>query len=512
MAPFSGVFLFTALVSCIGIGSVMSNQITTSQSSSTLLQSFTWLRILGILAIIGLFILNFSVINWQGNLNQSLVNTFTLRQQVIFVILIVLSGALLVYSSRLSRQSVLEAVRSKSLASKLLGGAIVIYSVSTISSALFSEYLGIALFGYPQSQFGGLILIGCVLLSVLYANIKMSGDLTIRVVASLVVSMAVFTLIETIGWRPIEGVFYSSGMQYPATTVGFRAHLAGWFTIFAASGIFFYWKRKKDIWFWLISMSAILGISATTSTSAILGTLIAYALWLVYSVIQKNLRNNIKHAVLLIAVSLVMYNTMPPVMTALSNFLGLPPASFKTYGESNTFSTRLLLWKSAYNATLQRPLLGWGNDTYIFEVYKHLSPEDLEKLLRFATDFHEEGDISVHEDYVIRYKDAQTGEIKTELGMYHSPHNILAEELYSKGFLGFFAFLSLIGSFFWYVRSKHIEMAFPIFLLILPYSIYLLAWFYVATVTPTFFIMLGMAIAFIRYHQVNLKPKEVNIK
>lgn len=491
----------------------MSNQITTSQPSSTLLQSFTWPRILSVLAIIGLFILNFSVINWQGNLNQSLVNTFILRQQVIFVILVVLGGALLVYSSRSSQQSVLEAVRSKPLASKLLGGAIVVYSVSTITSALFSDYPGIALFGYPQSQFGGLILIGCVLLSVLYANIKMSGDLTIRVVASLVVSMAVFTLIETIGWRPIEGVFYSSAMQYPATTVGFRAHLAGWFAIFAASGIFFYWKRKKDIWFWLISMSAILGISATTSTSAILGTLIAYALWLVYSVIQKNLRNNIKHAVLLIAVSLFMYNTMPPAMTALSNFLGLPPASFKTYGESNTFGTRLLLWKSAYNATLQRPLLGWGNDTYIFEVYKHLPPEDLEKLLKFSlasSGIRIEGNISVHEDYVIRYKDAQTGEVKTELGMYHSPHNILVEELYSKGFLGFFAFLTLISSFFWYMRSKYIEMLFPSFLLVLPYSIYLLAWFYVNTVTPTFFVVLGMAIAFIRYHQINLKPKEVN--
>ena len=79
--------------------------------------------------------------------------------------------------------------------------------------------------------------------------------------------------------------------------------------------------------------------------------------------------------------------------------------------------------------------------------------------------------------------------------IYVRAHSVIFDELYSHGFPGLILLTALTAALLRHVYRRE-RSAFPLFLVaILPYPVYLLAWFYVPTVTPLFFIMLGTMLA-----------------
>ena len=83
-------------------------------------------------------------------------------------------------------------------------------------------------------------------------------------------------------------------------------------------------------------------------------------------------------------------------------------------GDDNSLQTRLLLYSIAWQGVKERPILGWGQENYMFVFYKHFDPRLGPEYLR--------GDRA---------------------------HNIVFEQLIAAGFAGLIAYLSIIATALW---------------------------------------------------------------
>ncbi|TDE86980.1 O-antigen ligase family protein [Deinococcus sp. S9] len=185
---------------------------------------------------------------------------------------------------------------------------------------------------------------------------------------------------------------------------------------------------------------------------------------------------------------------LPPLITALNQALHLPAPQFKDYRSTQTLQTRLYLWQAAWRAAQARPLLGWGDETFSSEVYNHLSPQEISALLVLELGL----DKGYHAEpawpgfYLINpiKKDRQFVHV-----IYVHPHNVWMDELYAHGFVG--AFLGLLTGIVYLrkVWQQESSALLPLLVAVLPYLVFLTAWFYVVTVTPLFFLLLGTALA-----------------
>ena len=86
---------------------------------------------------------------------------------------------------------------------------------------------------------------------------------------------------------------------------------------------------------------------------------------------------------------------------------------------AQTFETRTTLWRLGVRASLERPVLGWGPDTFIMAFNSHYDPA-----------------------------------LFSEEPWFDRAHNVFVDYLVHTGFLGFLAYLSLFGAAF-YLIYKH---------------------------------------------------------
>ena len=423
--------------------------------------------------------------------------------RTILVLLLVLVGGLALFSTQNKNRSLLQALGRWPRHWRGWGLALPVYVVWLLLSAGFSSMPGYSWLGHPYTQFGVLMLLGCLALSEIYAR-AIPVEKAIKVLTVCTAVMAALTVVESLGFKPLQQVVNSPNLLYPAATVGHRPHLGGWFAAVALAPAFFYRRRRVDAWFWVWIGSALVGIALCKTTSATLGVGVGLLLWLSISVLQHHFSR--KAVVISLAAFALSVGILPSLTQTVGKLLGLPTPQLKTYDSTASFKPRLYMWKSAWNAALERPVFGWGTDTFGYQVFDHLSNADAEALFRaelgFGPDYKLKHNGITYYAYRpnIKDKDAQTGSL-----LYVRPHSIIFDELYSNGILGFLLFIISLYALFVGVRRNEIK-ATPWFMVaLLPYFIYLLAWFYVVSVTPLAFILLGIMLA-------DLKGEEPSIQ
>lgn len=371
-----------------------------------------------------------------------------------------------------------------------------IYIAWAMLSAFFSYLPGYAWIGHPYTQFGTLSMIGCILLAsvYLYANVN-STFIKVFSITSLIMFITAF--LEAIGIHPLKNLIFSEYLTFPAATIGHRPHLAGWFAILSTAAVFFYRHKKYDAWFWIWSLSALLGVTICVNSSATLGVILSLIPLVVLSL--KNAKRKTPSLLLLLGIFGMSLLYLPNLTNHLGTTLGTKPPNFKSYVSAATLETRSLLWKSALNASLERPVFGWGDDTFAFQVFNHLTSQEAESLIRKEFSFGKEYTIERKgATYFAFVKGKEKETMKYGTIYYMRPHNILMDELYSRGFPGLFLSLTIVILVFVSYAKKSRLSTLYMFLSIIPYAFYLFAWFFVNSVAPLAFVMLGLMLASIR--------------
>ena len=225
------------------------------------------------------------------------------------------------------------------------------YLIWIIVSSIFSPIPGYAFMGMPSLQFGSLFLLFCYLTSLIFSSLNNTKWL-IRMFSLITVAILVWTVAESIGFKPISMWLHSIPMQYPAASIGDRRHLSGWFAIMSLSSIFFYRKQPYDSWFWLWIISALAGIGLTTTTAATVGVGLGLLAWLTISFNKANWK--LPALVLLTFGAFVL--GLPSAASATATLVGFKPPQFKEYSSTSSFKPRLYLWKAAWNSMFARTI------------------------------------------------------------------------------------------------------------------------------------------------------------
>lgn len=419
---------------------------------------------------------------------------------------LILGGVLvlsLIYTAQVTRgQSLLSVLRASRPSPLLLAGAA--YGGWALISASQSPMSGYAFLGAPYLQFGSVMLVGCLCLGWLYSRVPLARPLVVALQISTAV-MLVLTVLESIGLRPLAALIQSPRMTYPAALVGHRPHLGGWFAIMSLVPVFFYRNRPLDSGFWLWMGAAFAGLALATTSAATLGVLLGLLVWLALNLKTK------RHAPLAPAAALALLIAalfiLPDVTRQATVTLNLPAAGTKSYASTYTFQPRLLMWKAAANGAAQRPVFGWGDETFAYHGFDLLSEAEAKRLFRLELGLPADQPLWYGGyTYYTRAKGEQ--DVSSGSIIYARAHNVLADEAYSHGWVGLtllFAFLALFVARAYQSRSDGSY----VLLATTPYSVYLLAWFFVPTVTPLFFILLGVMVSELRSSATPSNLKEV---
>lgn len=378
---------------------------------------------------------------------------------------------------------------ARQLRFSLLGTMATLYIVWLAVTSITSPISGYAWFGSPNLQAGSLFLITCYAVAAIY---KSAAQVTwvIRAFALSTFTMTMLTLLESIGFRPLELWIHSKSISYPAAFIGHRPHLGGWFAIMSLAPIFFYRARPRDPWFWLWIISSLAGIGFTTTTAATTGVGLGLLAWLAISFKAANW----KVPALIFLMFGVFVVGLPSAASTTATLIGLKPPQLKDYGSTASFKPRLYLWKAAWNSALRHPFFGQGDETFAYQVFNDLSSVDAKNLFRAELGFPQDYQIS-YGGFTYYASNPKTKDHKAGSLIYVRAHSVIFDELYSHGFPGLILLTALTAALLRHVYRRE-RSAFPLFLVaILPYPVYLLAWFYVPTVTPLFFIMIGTMLA-----------------
>jgi len=348
----------------------------------------------------------------------------------------VLLGSL--WKISLNSQGVPLVVYFKTLRLSKIVWPVIFYILWIAVSSTQSGMPGYAWLGSNDLQVGSLFLILCYVTAILYLS-AIEMNWLIRSLALTTGAMAIIALLEAIGFRPLWTWIHSNHMIFPAATVGHRQHLGGWFAIMSLAPVYFYRNRVKDGWFWLWLTSSLLGLSLATTSAATLGVGVGLLLWLVID----GKRGRWKLPLIVVAAFTVGIFAVPRVVTFTSQMIGLTPPVFKDYGSAYTLKARKLLWKSAWNAALERPVFGWGDETFAYQVFEHLSPGDARNLFRYELSLSPDARVS-YGGFTYYVDDNKKNIHSTGSILYHRAHNIIIDELYSHGFTGLLLLLVII--------------------------------------------------------------------
>lgn len=445
------------------------------------------MRILSYLLVIFIPAYTFIVV---PRLNRSIVdNLYDIRLYLLIALSLV---GLLVYFSQISQgRSLFSSLLHEVKKSDWLSRCVFLYLLSINVSALLSPLSGYAFLGHPGSQFGTIMLILSYSAALVYYRFS-ERVLVLKTIMFTTIAMGILAVIEAIGFRPFVQWLHSPLAQYPLTTVGLRQHLAGWFSIVALLPIFFYRERAKDTLFWVAMVLGLLGIALTTSSAASIGVGVGLLIYMLWGIMSKYW----KIPVLLLSLFLIFVSYAPNTSKSIAHFFRLNPPGFKDYNSDVTLKTRLYLWKSAFNLTLKRPIFGWGDETFPYYAFDGLTYAEGEDLIRKEKGFNSHYVIKHRGSSYIAYRDdfppntpGRDGQYGTLL--YVRAHDLFFDELYAHGFLGFLIFLSLIFLYFKRLYVNYGKDFIFLLIVLLPYGIFLMAWFYIVPLAPIFMILLA---------------------
>jgi O-antigen ligase len=234
--------------------------------------------------------------------------------------------------------------------------------------------------------------------------------MTLRVIAITGTLISIYAVLQYFGWDPLlPSAAYHIGegewtIVRPPGTIGHADYLGGYlvFVVFLGGSLLV--REVHRIWRLIGAFSAMLGLFAIVlsgTRSALVGVAVGVAL-LTIRLGRNFWRAGI--AVLLCAIALGGFYYSPLGQKLRSRA--------RWYREDPKGGARLLLWRDTLRMAASRPILGWGPETFSTEFPKFQSLE----LARAYPDFYHE-----------------------------SPHNIILDELVSKGLPGALVFLAWIG-------------------------------------------------------------------
>ncbi|ULH14416.1 hypothetical protein MF271_10240 [Deinococcus sp. KNUC1210] len=345
---------------------------------------------------------------------------------------------------------------------------------------------GYAFSGSEYLSFGGLALSSCIVVMLVYSKLVVV-DKIISLLSFSTLVVLIVSFIEAFGLRPLDQWINNSGLTYPTVTIGLRQHLAGWFAMMSLAPLYFWRNKPTDPRFWMWMCSGLLGVALCKNSGATVGVVIGLFGWLIVSRGMKDLKPWTTTLFFLLAVF-----TIPPAVKYIGNAVGLQSYDTKSYTSTNTFSTRLLLWRSALRAGVEHPIFGWGDETFGWQVFEHLTELEAQDLIRREAGVPSENRIVHSEGIFYSFPKNGKGTGKNGVVLFVRPHNFIFDELYSHGFVGLLILLTFIVVL---VRAFPSTDRAMFIIGFLPYPVSLLTLFYVPTITPTFFILLGLALA-----------------
>ncbi|MFC3601847.1 O-antigen ligase family protein [Deinococcus soli (ex Cha et al. 2016)] len=349
-------------------------------------------------------------------------------------------------------------------------------------SASVSPMPIVAWMGHDSAQFGTLVFFLSIAILLAFASGDIPSEFYIIPLSCCVFIMFTLTIFESVGFRPMTHWFSSPSIVYPAATIGLRQHLGGWFAIMALQPVFFYRNRQKNVWFYLWISSGLIGAAVCTTSAATIGLLIGLIFWTLSEIANKKLT-----ALIFLIMFILSSLLLPQATESISDRLGNPKNIYKPYTSTTTLKTRLILWKAAARGSADRPLLGWGSQTFATFLPRLLTDDDLFRLYRLELGISDKSPIR---RYVIGYEYKYHGKWKHFNLQYIEPHSALFSEIYSRGILSTILLLIIILSYINKYRGRYFLSYISAFF---PYIFYLLFWFYLVPATPMYFALLGIA-------------------
>ncbi|WP_197408567.1 O-antigen ligase family protein [Deinococcus actinosclerus] len=363
-----------------------------------------------------------------------------------------------------------------------------LFIASTVMSSIFSVDPSASWFGVYSMRTGGIFLIICLFIFLIYNTAK-NFSWTPFIFSIFIINL--ITISEYLGFRPLAFILERSislTSLFPAATIGLRQHLAGLLTFTTLLIIPIYIKRNLDYKFWLylVISSVALGCTNNTSSySAILGT----ALFLILS----RKRHRLHHIMIPVVIfsSMLLYKPLKNLSDYLAaNGVVNKSTANKVITNPTTFKTRLILWESATQMTLKKPILGWGLQTFNNQWYNNISQNKGDRLFRMELGLSDNQKMVRINDSAA-YKNTK-GETEQVILNYTSSHSALLDLAYSQGILGVGLFLTaILLSIFRNPNfsTSHIAyMSVPL----IGYSIYLIAWFITVPTTSLVVIITGI--------------------
>lgn len=353
-----------------------------------------------------------------------------------------------------------------------------LYGIWIFTSGLFSSNPERALTGtstsvtfLPISAGGSIWEISFIFVFVLIylrsVNDSTQQALVIKSVFISCVAVSMLAVVEIIIKHSIfTGIDNAEG-QLPFATFPGRGHLAGFLCI--GFGLIIY-LVKQNKYYQLPGYLICFVIGATQNRSSLV-VLIIILFFLVF--------NEIKAKFLVIFISLVAFSA--GFVTSQEILYKNQTIVFRTQGDLS--SGRSIIWKSAVNGIIKKPVFGWGGE--IFQSYwaNQLTKEDLIaffKLSGYGGEYHK------HSDTLFILKDENQKLIyKNMIGW--SSHNGFFDRSLSYGVIGSLIYLIILL----YAIKASWKAGFA--MAIIAYQVFLLAWFSVDAAHGTYWSLLAIA-------------------
>lgn len=306
-----------------------------------------------------------------------------------------------------------------------------IYVLAIMASALNGVAPALSLWSNTERATGVIFIISVFLLSLVSSAVFKSWTDWKRLFQSLFVSSIIFTLLTIIvdtSWWTFHNLSSSSGFTFGNSTYA-GIYLAFCFFISLGLGLSSPHRSRKIIYFlgsFFIFLNPIIsgflhplfgkpfsltGEATTAFISIIVGSLVA-GFWMLYRKADVSWKKGLLGVFIFTIISSIALSAIPngPVEKFVSNSASAGP-------------TRFVFWDIGWQGFKDRPILGWGGDTYNLVYGKYFNPLVLEP--------------------------GYSGEYWVD-----KSHNIYVDELVSGGVVGFLAFALFMAVILWGLARK----------------------------------------------------------
>ena len=374
----------------------------------------------------------------------------------------------------------------------------------TLTNTLLSSQPGSTVVGWPGWR-GGLLTNAGYWLLFLLMLCRPRDDREHRPWPLLLGFLALTSLwatAEFLGLRPwlgnpllgaVQGSFRVTA--FPILTVGNSGWISGLWPLLTPLALVFAQQRR---WAALLPTLALLllGVAATQGN---LSALVFSGLMLLFAGLT--VRRSLPAALLLAACALLpapVTSGLVDVSTWLQSrgaVAGQPQQNqFTAQTTEQTTSERLLIFTSGLRSAAERPLTGWGYETFHNNFYGHLTEQEREPILRRIINAAPDEQVSMSGLAVVARRTDGRGTPREATLLMVKPHNYLIEEVYSNGFTALLFLLPVLGLIVRELLRARTELACFALLAWLGYGGYLMGWFLNPSVTPLALAILALGL------------------